>query len=138
MEVKMGVKFWIAFLVAFILLFVLEFVFHTLILGNFYLSHQAGFRPEGEMNWWMIVGFLLQAFIWTYFFNRFASKKNCMVGIQHGISYQVFLYVPRSFVGYSTQVLSGYCYLWWTIGAVVEGAIIGAVMGIILKEAEKA
>jgi hypothetical protein len=41
-------------------------------------------------------------------------------------------------VGYSTQVLSGYCYLWWTIGAVVEGAIIGAVMGIILKEAEKA
>jgi hypothetical protein len=108
-----------------------------LILEQFYLSHSQGFRPTIEMNYWMIVGYLLQAFIWTYIFNRFASKKELLQGIQHGIAYQVFLYVPRSFVGYSTGVISGYCYLWWTIGAVVEGVIIGALMGLIMKEAEK-
>jgi hypothetical protein len=83
---------------------------------------------------WLWIGFLILAFIWTYFYSRFASEKNLKTGIIHGVSYMVFLFVPLSFVNYATLVLSGYCYLWWTIGAIVEGVIIGAIMGIIMKE----
>jgi hypothetical protein len=137
----MGKKFWIAFVVTFMLLFFLEFVYNALILGSFYNSHPVGFLPnelQQSRMWAMPIGFLIWAFIWTYFFHRFASKKNAMMGIYHGVSYMIFLFVPLSFINYSVQILSGWCYLWWTVGAVIEGIIIGAIMGAIMKEAQQA
>jgi hypothetical protein len=128
----MSKKFWIAFPVTFILFSLMEFILHTGILNN-----PQGILPGNLMDKrmiWLWIGFLILAFIWTYFYSRFASEKNLKTGIIHGVSYMVFLFVPLSFVNYATLVLSGYCYLWWTIGAIVEGVIIGAIMGIIMKE----
>jgi hypothetical protein len=133
----MSKKFWIAFPVTFILFSLMEFILHTGILRNFYLNNPQGILPGNLMDKrmiWLWIGFLILAFIWTYFYSRFASEKNLKTGIIHGVSYMVFLFVPLSFVNYATLVLSGYCYLWWTIGAIVEGVIIGAIMGIIMKE----
>jgi len=45
----------------------------------------------------------------------------------------IFLNVPKSFIWYASIDISGYCYLWWTIGEVIMGIIIGAVMGAMLK-----
>lgn len=133
----MGKKFWVAFVVTFVLLFFLEFIYNALILGGFYNSHPWGFLPnelQQSRMWAMPIGFLIWAFIWTYFFHRFASKKNVMMGIYHGVSYMIFLFVPLSFINYSVLQISGWCYLWWLVGAVIEGIIIGAVMGAIMKE----
>lgn len=130
-------KFWIAFPVAFILLWVLQFVYHAWILTGFYASRPDGFLSDQIMQqrvWSMPIGFLIWAFLWTYFFSRFASEKNCFKGIQHGISYMIFLNVPKGFIYYSVIDISGYNYLWWTVGDVIMGAIIGAVMGGIMKE----
>jgi hypothetical protein len=137
----MSKKFWIAFVVSFVLLYILEFIFHAVILEGFYASRPEGFLSAEKMQErmiWIPVGFLILAFMWTYMFNRFASKKTVMNGICHGVTYMVFLNVPRSFIDYATLDLSGYCYLWWTIGEVVMGIIIGAVMGAILSEKTEA
>jgi len=134
----MGKKFWIAFIVTFVLLFFLEFVYNALILGGFYNSHPGGFLPnevQQSRMWAMPLGFLIWAFLWTYFFHRFASKKNVKMGITHGVSYMIFLFVPTNIINYSVLKISGWCYFWWAIGAVIEGVIIGAVMGAIMKEA---
>lgn len=133
----MSKKFWIAFPITFVLFYVLEFIYHTGILSGFYAANAEGFLPEEAMQsrmWAMTVGFIILAFIWTYFFSRFASEKNVARGIQHGVSYMLFLYVPRGFVSYSVMVISGWAYVWWAVGALVEGAIVGAVMGAIMKE----
>lgn len=133
----MSKKFWIAFPVAFILLYVLEIIFHTGILSGFYASRPDGFLPEvtaQKRMVWMPVGFLVWAYLWTYFYDRFASAKNVRTGIMHGVSYMIFLNVPKAFIYYASIDISGYCYLWWTIGEIIMGAIIGAVMGAIMKE----
>ena len=130
-------KFWIAMFVTFVMVHVLEMVYHGMILHNFYVNNPQGFLPaalsESRMLW-MTVGYLILAFMWTYFFNRFASVKNVAKGIHHGVSYMFFLHVPLAFVTYAVYQISGYVYLYWTLGALVEGAIIGAVMGAIMKE----
>ncbi len=133
----MSKKFWIAFPVAFILLYALEIILHAGILSGFYASRPDGFLPEVTMQkrmLWLPVGFIIWAFIWTYFYSRFATEKNVRTGIWHGIAYMIFLNVPKSFIDYGTIDISGYCYLWWTIGEVIMGIIIGAVMGAIMKE----
>jgi len=137
----MGKKFWIAFPVTFVLLYVLELVYHAIILSGFYSNHTVGFLPmevSQSRMWAMPIGFLIWAFIWTYFFHRFATKKDVANGIRHGISYMIFLFVPTSFINYSVLAITGYCYLWWTIGGIIEGAIIGAVMGSIMAEKPEA
>lgn len=133
----MSKKFWIAFPVSFVLIYVLQFILHVFILKNFYMANPQGFLSDEmmwERMWALAVGFLILAFIWTYFFSRFASEKNVMKGIHHGVSYMLFLYLPTGFINYSTQVISGYCYLWWLIGGLIMGAVVGAVQGVILKE----
>ena len=136
----MNKKFWIAFGVAFVLVYGLEMVYHGMILHNFYLRNPQGFLPaamsQARMPW-MAVGYLILAFLWTYFFNRFATEKNVIKGIHHGVSYMIFLHVPLAFVTYAVYQISGCVYLFWTIGAVIQGAIIGAVMGAIMKEKVK-
>ncbi len=130
-------KFWIAFPVTFLLLWALEFIYHTGILTGFYASRPDGFLSEQLMQqrmWSMPIGCLVWAFMWTYFFSRFATEKNVMKGIQYGVSFMIFINVPKAFIFYGSVDISGYCYLWWTIGDVVMGIIIGAVMGLIMKE----
>ena len=133
----MNKKFWIAVFVTFVMVHLMEMVYHGMILESFYKNNPQGFLPaamsEARM-YWMTVGYLILAFLWTYFFHRFASEKNVVKGIQHGVSYMILLHVPLAFGTYAVYQISGYVYLYWTIGAVVEGAVIGAVMGAIMKE----
>jgi len=132
----MSRKFWLTVLVSFVLLYAFQFILHALILSGFYASRPDGLLPEAKMQArmiWMPIGFLIWAYLWTYFFHRFASEKNVFKGIQHGVSYMIFLNVPKSFIWYASIDISGYCYLWWSIGEVIMGIIIGAVMGAMLK-----
>lgn len=132
----MSKKFWIAFAVTFVLLYALEFVFHVMILRDFYLSHPQGFLQEGQAGnrmWALTVGMILWAFLWTYFFHRFASVKTVPNGIRHGVAYMIFLFVPQGFINWANEIISGWAFFWWAVGGIVEGAIIGAVMGAIMK-----
>ena len=133
----MAKKFWIAFPVTFVLIWVLQFILHVWILGGFYATRNDGFLTETLMAAryvWLIIGFIILAFIWTYFYGRFAPEKGPGSGIWHGVAYMIFLYLPWGFINYSTLAISGYCYLWWTIGAIIQGIIVGAVMGAIMRE----
>jgi len=133
----MGKKFWLSVLVTFVILLVLEKFLHSVILESFYKNNPQGLLPAA-MSYsrmkWLIVGYLILAFLWVYFFNRFASKKDLLRGIHHGVSYMIFLHVPLSFVSYAVFNVSGYIYLFWLIGGIFEGVIAGALMGIIMRE----
>jgi putative effector of murein hydrolase LrgA (UPF0299 family) len=133
----MSKKFWIAFPVSFVLFYLLELVLHVGILSGFYAANPEGFLSEEAMQsriWCMVVGMIILTFLWTYFFSRFASEKTVGKGIQHGISYMLFLFVPTGFINYAVMTVSGWAFFWWAVGGIVEGAIVGAVMGAIMKE----
>ena len=135
----MAKKFWFTFLVTFLLLWFLQFVLHALLLSGFYSAHPEGLLSEEMMmqrSLWLPVGFLIWAFLWTYFFHRFTSKKSLGKGLQHGAAYMLFLFLPSAFINYATLPVNGYCYLWWLLGNLVIGLIIGAVMGVIMKGEE--
>lgn len=137
----MGKKFWLSVFVTFVLLYALEFILHVFILSGFYMAHPDGFLREEVMAqrfYWMPVGFLIWAYLWVYFFNRFASEKTVFRGFQHGVAYMIFLNVPKSFIWYASIDISGYSYLYWTIGEVIIGAILGALMGLMMQEKDKA
>ena len=132
----MSKKFWIAFPVTFILLSGFEFLLRGILLSGLYSVRDKGFLPEDIMQQrmvWMFVGYFILAFLWTYFFHRFASKKNVAIGIMHGVSYMIFFRVPAAFIWYSLIAVTGFAHLWGIVGGIVEGAIIGAVMGVIMK-----
>ena len=138
----MGAKFWIAFVVAFILLYAFAFLLHGVIMMKSYEPFAGkAYLVEDRMadrQIWIPVGLLILAFIWTYFFHRFATEKNLFKGIQHGVSYMIFLYLPSGFINYATLNASGYHYLAWLIGGIVQGIVIGAIMGLIMKEKPEA
>jgi hypothetical protein len=135
-------KFWIAFVVAFILLYAFAFLLHGVVLMKSYepFAGKAYLEPDrmASRQIWIPVGLLILAFIWTYFFHRFATEKNVLMGIQHGVSYMIFLYLPSAFINYATLNASGYHYLGWLIGGIVQGVVIGAIMGLIMKQKPEA
>ena len=135
----MSKNFWLAVIIAFVLLSGMEVLLHGVILDGFYKDNPQGLLPAHMTQarfHWMFVGYLILAFLWTYFFSRFATKKDIYKGIHHGVSYMIFLHVPLSFVCYTQFRISGYIYLWWTIGGIVEGIIIGGIMGAVMREKE--
>jgi hypothetical protein len=137
----MGKKFWLAFVIAFILMVLLEFILHAGILSGFYRANPQGFLPENiacKRMVWMFIGMLLSAFIWTYLYNRFVPIKDLKTGAEFGVILMIFLNVPGAFLCYSLYVMSGYVYLWGTIGDVIIGAIVGGIMGVVFKPAAEA
>ncbi len=71
----MSKKFWLTVLVSFVLLYAFQFILHALILAGFYASRPDGLLPAAKMQArmiWMPIGFLIWAYLWTYFFHRFA------------------------------------------------------------------
>jgi hypothetical protein len=133
----MGKKFWLSVLSTFIIVHLLEVFLHGVILDSFYKNNPQGLLPvelSQQRMIWITIGYLILAFLWVYFFNRFASKKDLWRGIHHGVSYMIFLHVPLSFVSYAVFNVSGYIYLFWLIGGIVEGVMAGALMGIIMRE----
>ena len=134
----MNKKFWLAFIASFVGLEILEFVWHSVVLGGFYSKHPLGFRGMENyppiMYLWMIIGILLIAFIWVYIYNRYVPEKNLKSGIEFGVILSVFYYVPWAFINYSLYIVSGYVHLMSTIGGILMGAIIGALMGWMLQE----
>ena len=134
----MNKKFWLAFIVSFIGLDILEFAWHSGVLGGFYPNHLRGFRGmenyQPIMYLWMQIGILLTAFIWIYIYNRFVLEKNPKSGAEFGIILAIFFYVPWAFINYSLYIVSGYVHLWSTVGGILMGGIIGALMGWMLQE----
>ena len=134
----MNKKFWLTFIVSFVGLYLLEFVWHSIVLGGFYLKHPQGFRGmenyDPMMFLWMGIGILLTAFIWVYLFDRFVPEKNLKTGIEFGIIIMILYYVPWGFINYALYVISGYVYLVSTIGGLLHGVIVGALMGWMLQE----
>jgi hypothetical protein len=135
----MSKKFWIAFAVTFVLFYALEFVLHGVCLKGLYQAHPEGFLMQGEAQsrmWALTLGVLLWAYLWTYFFHRFATKKTVANGIRHGMSYMIFILVPTGLTNWANEVIYGGIFFWWAVGGIVQGAIVGAVMGAILKGEE--
>jgi hypothetical protein len=137
MSKKFGLKFWLSVLIAFLLLQGIEMLLHGIFLDGLYKENPQGFLPKAMSDArmpWLFIGYLLLAFIWTYLFNRFVGKKDLISGLEFGLILMVFYRVPQSLIWYSLIPVTGYCHLYGLIGNLVEGVIIGAIMGTILKE----
>jgi len=130
-------KFLPAFVVTFVLYFLMEWILHGQLLMGIYAGASQLMLPQSMMMSrmvWMLLGYLILAFCWVYFFGKFSTKKDIAKGIVWGLSLMMFLKVPEALISYSVMTLSGWAYLWNIVGGVVEGAVIGAIMGMLMRE----
>lgn len=136
MDVK---KFALATVVVFVATFAWEFVFHGLFLTpRFYATNPTTFVQSTSPSIWLFVGQLVQSILLVYLWSRVMGSFGATVkgGITFGMLAQLFLSVPGAM--YSHMFINGFPYAlswWWVVGALILGAIQGAIAGALYKPA---
>ncbi len=134
MDIK---KFGLTTLVVFVATFVWDFLFHGMFLGpNYYQANAATFVQGQEFNIWLPIGELIQSALLVYLWSRVMGSFGGGVkgGVQFGVLAQLFLIMPAAM--YNHMFINGFPYAlsWlWVAGALILGAIQGAIAGAMYK-----
>lgn len=134
MDIK---KFGLTTLVVFVATFVWDFLFHGMFLGpNYYQANAATFVQSQEFNIWLPIGELIQSALLVYLWSRVMGSFGGGVkgSVQFGVLAQLFLSMPAAM--YNHMFINGFPYAlsWlWVVGALILGAIQGAIAGAMYK-----
>jgi len=130
-------KFGLATLAVFVATAVWDFLFHGMFLSqSYYQANATTFVQSQDFNIWFSVGELIQSALLVYLWSRVMGSFGGGVkgGVQFGVLAQLFLSMP-SFM-YNHLVINGFPYAlsWlWVVGALIVGAIQGAIAGALYK-----
>lgn len=130
-------KFGLATLAVFVATFVWDFLFHGLFLGpSYYQANAATFVQSQEFNLWLPIGELIQSALLVYLWSRVMNSFGGGIkgAMQFGVLAQLFLSMPAAM--YNHMFINGFPYAlsWlWVIGALILGAIQGAIAGAMYK-----
>jgi hypothetical protein len=133
-------KFFIAFIAAFVFLFVFGFIWYGNLMHNAHQEVPALFRPEAEFKEhfpWLILGEIVMAFFLTMLCVRFVpaggAGGGAMLGVFVALVYAGVHVIDFAVMPLTTKILCG-----WTIGAVIEYAVAGAIIGALYKPGSSA
>ena len=121
----------------FVATFVWNFLFHGMFLGpSYYQPNTATFVQGQGFNIWLLVGELIQSGLLVYLWSRVMGSFGGGVkgGVQFGVLAQLFLSMPAAM--YNHMFINGFPYAlsWlWVVGALILGAIQGAIAGAMYK-----
>jgi hypothetical protein len=130
-------KFFIAFIAAFAFLFVFGFLWYGTLMAGAHREVPTLLRPEADFKshfGWLILGHVVMAFFFTMLCVRFVpgggAGASATLGILVGLVYGGPHLISFAVQPLTTQILSG-----WIIGAVVQFAVAGAIVGAVYKPA---
>ncbi len=130
-------KFFIAFVVAFIFVFFFGWFFHEVLLKDVYAQLPSGLSrsPEDFKSHfgWLVAGQLIFVFVFTWIYASGFAGGGVGSGVKLGIMLGMMGIGGHSLISYATQPFPGNLIGYWSIGALVEMAIVGAMVGAIYK-----
>jgi hypothetical protein len=128
-------KFFIAFIAAFVFLFVFGFLWYGTLMAGAHREVPTLLRPEADFKsyfGWLILGHVVMAFFFTMLCARFApgggAGASATLGTLVGLVYAGPHLISFAVQPLTTKILSG-----WIIGAVIQFAVAGAIIGAIYK-----
>jgi len=125
-------KFFFAFIAAWIFIFMFGWFFHAVLLKDTYAALPQGFqRSDTDFKshfGWLVAGQPVFAFMITLIF----ASGGVGGGVKLGIMV-AFLGIGTHLIAYAVQPFPGNLMVYWSIGALVEMAIVGAIVGAIYK-----
>lgn len=129
------VKMIIAVVAVFIAWSALDFVIHSVILQSAYASMPQLWRPMEEMKMGLMyfVTFL-NAVIFTMIYSKFITQKTLANALSFGIMYGLAAGLSMGYGTYSVQPIPYTMALTWFLGTLVEVAVAGVIVGLVIKE----
>ena len=128
-------KILMAIIAVFVLWQTLDFLIHGIILRSSYESTPQLWRPMAEMKMGllMVVSMLSAvSFVWIY--SKLISPKNIWIGLEYGLVLGVAFGIGMGFGTYATIPLPYHMALTWFLGTVLEMAVAGYLVALIVKE----
>ena len=124
----------LATLAVFALWSALDFVIHGLILGETYKATAQIWRPMAEMKMGLIrIVTLISAVVFVCIYAGFVSNKTVCRAIQYGVLFGIGAGVSMGYGTYAVLPMPYKIALVWFLGTVVETALGGWVLGLIVK-----
>jgi len=132
-------KFFIAFIAAWVFVFVFGGFFHEVLLKDAYAQLPSGLQrsPEDFKSHfgWLVAGQVIFVFIFVWIYASAFSAGGVGSGIKLGIMLAIMGIGGHAFITYAAQPFPGKLITYWSIGALVEMVIAGAIVGAIYKPA---
>jgi len=130
-------KFLIAFIAAFVFLFFFGFVWYGMLMQGVHHEVPTLLRPEADFkNYfpWLVLGHLLMAFFFTILCARFVPGGGVGATAMLGFLVGLVLAGPH-LISFAVQPLTTKILGGWIVGAIIQFAIAGAIIGGIYKPA---
>jgi hypothetical protein len=130
-------KFFFAFIAAFVFLFVFGFLWYATLMHSAHREVTTLLRPEADLKshfGWLVLGHLVMAFFFTILCARFVSPGGAGASATLGILVGL-VYAGPHLISFAVQPLTIKILCGWIVGAVIQFAIAGAIIGAIYKPA---
>jgi hypothetical protein len=130
-------KFFFAFIAAFIFLFVFGFLWYGTLMHGAHREVPMLLRPEADLKshfGWLVLGHLAMAFFFTLLCARYVPSGRASAGAILGILVGL-VYAGPHLISFAVQPLTLKILCGWIVGAVIQFAIAGAIVGAIYKPA---
>jgi hypothetical protein len=135
-EIMNWKKFFTAFMAAFIFLFVFGFLWYGTLMRGAHEEVQALFRTKPDFPW-LILGHIVMAFFFTILCVRFVPAGGLGAGAALGILVGL-VYAGPHLISFAVQPLTTKILCGWIVGAVIQFAIAGGIVGAIYKPSSPA
>ena len=130
-------KFFIAFIAAFVFLFLFGFLWYGTLMQGAHQEVPTLLRPENDFKSyfpWLVLGHIVMAFFFTMLCARFVPAggggATAVLGILVGL-----MYAGPHLISFAVQPLTIKILCGWIVGAVIQFAIAGAIIGAIYRPA---
>jgi hypothetical protein len=130
-------KFFFAFIAAFIFLFLFGFLWYGILMQGAHHEVPTLLRPETDFKShfaWLVLGHLVMAFFFTILCARFVPAGGARTGATLGLLVGL-VYAGPHLISFAVQPLTFKILCGWIVGAVIQFAIAGAIVGAIYKPA---
>jgi len=129
-------KLFFAFIAAFIFIFFFGWFFHEVLLKDTYAQLPSGLsRSADDFKShfpWLVAGQVVFAFVFALIFASCCGGGGVGAGVGLGIMV-AFLGIGAHLITYAVQPFPGNLIAYWSIGGIVEMAIVGVIVGAIYK-----
>ena len=116
---------------------ILDYIIHGIILMSTYVATAYLWRsPEEMILWVMYLSTLVFSIIFVYIYARFIAKKGTGTGVFYGLLMGLAMGTSMGIGSFSVMPIPCNMALTWFLGCIVEMALAGLWLGLIVKEKE--
>ena len=116
---------------------ILDYIIHGIILMSTYQATAHLWRgPEEMILWVMYLSTLVFSIIFVYIYARFFAKKGTGTGVMYGLLMGLAMGTSMGIGSFSVMPIPCNIALTWFLGCIVEMALAGLWLGLIVKEKE--